>query len=449
MGLVRDREDATRVLDRDIARLAIPALGALVAEPLYVLADTAVVGNLLGTIELAGLSVAGQTLLTVHAIMVFLAYGTTAAVSRLLGAGETKQAAHQAVQGLWLAAAMGVILGLVAWRFADPVLRLIGETDDGNAEAVLDQARTYLVVSLWGLPAMLIALSGVGYLRGLQDTTRPLYVAIGTAIFNLLLELVLIVGFDLKIGASAFSTVVAQWLGAAAYLWWIGRDVASHGVRLIPDLREIVRLLRVGGTLFIRTVALRGSFTASVAAASRISTEALAAHEIAFQFFIFTALALDSVAIAGQSMMGRFLGADDEAGAHAAGRRVLEWGVGVGLVAMVIFGVGAPFLPELFTNDAAVASLAVVAMVHLALMQPVNGIVFALDGILIGAGDMRFLAWAMAGAAIVFIPLALAVPALGLGLGWLWGAIWVLMVVRGAALLVRFRSNKWAVTGAI
>lgn len=449
MGLVRDREDATRVLDRDIARLAIPALGALVAEPLYVLADTAVVGNLLGTIELAGLSVAGQTLLTVHAIMVFLAYGTTAAVSRLLGAGETKQAAHQAVQGLWLAAAMGVILGLVAWRFADPVLRLIGETDDGNAEAVLDQARTYLVVSLWGLPAMLIALSGVGYLRGLQDTTRPLYVAIGTAIFNLLLELVLIVGFDLKIGASAFSTVVAQWLGAAAYLWWIGRDVASLGVRLIPDLREIVRLLRVGGTLFIRTVALRGSFTASVAAASRISTEALAAHEIAFQFFIFTALALDSVAIAGQSMMGRFLGADDEAGAHAAGRRVLEWGVGVGLVAMVIFGVGAPFLPELFTNDAAVASLAVVAMVHLALMQPVNGIVFALDGILIGAGDMRFLAWAMAGAAIVFIPLALAVPALGLGLGWLWGTIWVLMVVRGAALLVRFRSNKWAVTGAV
>lgn len=448
MGKVRHRDESTRVLDRDIARLAIPALGALVAEPLYVLADTAVVGNLLGTIELAGLSVAGQTLLTVHAIMVFLAYGTTAAVSRLLGAGQTKRAAHQAVQGLWLAAVMGVVLGLVAWRFADPILRLIGETDDGNAEAVLAQARTYLLVSLWGLPAMLIALSGVGYLRGLQDTTRPLYVALATALFNLILELILIVGFDLKIGASAFATVVAQWLGAAAYLWWIGRDVVSHGVRLIPDPREIVRLLRVGGTLFIRTVALRGSFTVTVAAASRISTEALAAHEIAFQFFIFTALALDSVAIAGQSMMGRFLGADDEAGAHAAGRRVLEWGVGVGLVAMVIFGVGAPFLPDLFTNDPVVASLAVVAMVHLALMQPINGIVFALDGILIGAGDMRFLAWAMAGAAVVFIPLALSVPALDLGLGWLWATIWVLMVVRGAALFVRFRSNRWAVTGA-
>lgn len=446
--MIRNRDASVLVLDREIARLAIPALGALIAEPLYVLADTAVVGNLLGTNELAGLSVAGQTLLTVHAVMVFLAYGTTAAVSRFLGAGQKKRAAHHAVQGLWLAAAMGIVLGIVVWQLADPILRLIGETDDGNAEAVLEQAHRYLVVSLWGLPAMLIALSGVGYLRGLQDTTRPLYVALATAAFNLVLELILIVGFDFEIGASALSTVVAQWLGALAYLWWIGRDVVSHGVRLVPDPREIVRLLRVGGTLFIRTVSLRGSFTVSVAAASRISTEALAAHEIAFQFFMFTALALDSVAIAGQSMMGRFLGADDEEGAHRAGRRVLEWGVGVGLVALVVFGLGSPFLPDLFTNDPTVASLAAIALIHLALMQPINGIVFALDGILIGAGDMTFLAWAMAGAAVIFIPLALAVPAAGLGLGWLWGSIWVLMVVRGIALFVRFRSNRWAVTGA-
>ncbi|MGI9606921.1 MAG: MATE family efflux transporter [Acidimicrobiales bacterium] len=442
------RSAAVRSLDGEIARLAFPALGALIAEPLYVLADTAVVGNLLGTNELAGLSVAGQTLLTVHAIMVFLAYGTTAAVSRLLGAGEKKEAAHQAVQGLWLAAGMGVILGIAVWFAADPLLRLIGETDDGNAEAVLSQAKRYLVVSLWGLPAMLIALSGVGYLRGLQDTVRPLVVAVVTAIINLVLELVLIVGFDFEIGASAFATVVAQWLAAGAYLWWIGRDVTSLGVRLLPDFTEIVRLLRVGANLFIRTVALRGSFTVSVAAASRISTEALAAHEIAFQLFVFTALALDSVAIAGQSMMGRFLGADDEEGAHAAGRRVLQWGLGVGLVALVIFGAGAPFLPDIFTNDAAVAALATTALIHLALMQPLNGLVFALDGVLIGAGDMRFLALAMAGAAIVFVPLALAVPALGLGLGWLWGAIWVLMVVRGITLWQRFTSERWVVTGA-
>ena len=439
------RTDAVRSLDREIARLGIPALGALIAEPLYVLADTAVVGNLLGTIELAGLSIAGQTLLTVHAIMIFLAYGTTAAVSRLLGAGETEKAAHQAVQGLWLAAAMGVVLALLLWWGADPLLRLLGETDDGNAEAVLAQAHRYLVISLWGLPAMLIALSGVGYLRGLQDTTRPFIVAVVTATINLVIELILIVGFDFAIGASALATVIAQWIGAAAYLWWIGSDVAARGVRLIPDFSEITRLLRVGGNLFIRTVALRGSFTVSVAAASRISTEALAAHEIAFQLFMFTALALDSVAIAGQSMMGRFLGANNHDGAISAARRVLYWGIVIGLIAMVIFGVGAPFLPHLFTNDPAVVSLAIIALVHLALMQPLNGLVFALDGVLIGAGDMNFLARAMTVAAAVFIPLALLVPAMGLGLGWLWGSIWVLMIVRGIALWWRFTSNRWAV----
>jgi len=442
------RSEATKLLDREIARLGIPALGALIAEPLYVLADTAVVGNLLGTNELAGLAVAGQTLLTAHAIMIFLAYGTTAAVSRLMGANEHGRAAHQAVQGLWLAGAMGILLGLALWIFAEPLLRLLGETDDGNAEAVLEQARIYFTISLWGLPAMLLTLSGVGYLRGLQDTARPFWVAVGTAVFNLVLELILIVGFDMEIGASAFATVVAQWLGAGAYLLWIGRDVIARGTQLSPDLAEIVRLLRVGGTLFVRTVALRGSFTVSVAAASRISTEALAAHEIAFQLFIFTALALDAVAIAGQSMMGRFLGSGDEDGARAAGARCLYWGVVVGVVAMAIFGLGAPFLPHVFTNDAAVVSLATIALIHLALMQPLNGLVFALDGVLIGAGDMTFLAWAMASAAVIFVPLALLVPALGLGLGWLWGAIWVLMVVRGLGLIWRFRSDRWLVLGA-
>lgn len=443
------RSVETRALDSEIGRLALPALGALIAEPLYVLADTAVVGKLLGTIELAGLSVAGQTLLTIHAIMIFLAYGTTAAVSRLLGAGAKQEAAYQAVQGLWLATVMGVVLALLGWRFADPVLELLIGSEDENAAAVLEQAQRYFVVSLWGLPAMLLTLSGVGYLRGLQDTRRPLYVAGATAVFNVVLELILIVGLDFEIGASAFATVVAQWLGAGAYLWWIGRDVLSNGVRLTPNGSEILRLLRVGGNLFVRTVALRGSFTVTVAAASRISTEALAAHEIAFQLFTFTALALDSVAIAGQSMMGRFLGANDEQGALLAGRRVLFWGFVVGLVALVVFGIGAPFLPSIFTSDPVVVSLATIALIHLALMQPLNGLVFALDGVLIGAGDVRFLAWAMAAAAALFIPLALAVPALGLGLGWLWGSMWVLMIVRGAVLLHRFRSRRWVVTGRL
>lgn len=434
-------------LDRDIGKLAVPALGALIAEPLYVLIDTAVVGRFLGTNSLAGLAVASQTLLTLHAVMIFLAYGTTAAVSRLLGAEQPVRAAHHAVQGLWLAVGAGVLLSLLGWVFADPLLSLIGETDDGNADAVLEQARTYFIISLWGFPPALLVLSGVGYLRGLQDTTRPLVVAVVTAIINLIIELILIVGLDFAIGASALATVIAQWVAAAAYLYWIGRDVRSHGVPFGPEFAEIFRLLRVGGALFIRTVALRASFTVTVAAASRISTEALAAHEIAFQFFIFTALVLDAVAIAGQAIIGRFLGSHDIEGARAASRRVLLWGVIVGMVTLVIFGAGATTLPNLFTTDAAVASLAVLAMIHLALMQPINGAVFALDGILIGAGDQKFLAWAMAGVAAIFIPLALAVPVFDLGIGWLWGSIWVLMAGRAITLLWRLKSESWLVLG--
>lgn len=434
-------------LDREIGRLAIPAFGALVAEPLYVLADTAVVGRLLGTDELAGLAVAGQALLSLNAIMIFLAYGTTAAVSRLLGAGEQQRAARQAVQGLWLAATIGLAIALLGWAFADPVLELIGQTGDGRAESVLAQARIYFIVSLWGLPATLLVLSGVGYLRGLQDTVRPLMVAVATAAFNLVLELVLIVGFDFQIGASALSTVVAQWLAAGAYLWWIGRDVRSHGVALTPVVSELARLLRFGGALFVRTVALRVSFTVSVAAASRIGTETLAAHEIAFQFFIFTAFALDSVAIAGQSMMGRYLGANDAVGARRAARRVLRWGVIVGVAALAFIGPTSWLVPPLFTTDTVVAELATIALLHVALMQPLNGAAFALDGILIGAGDLHFLAVAMSAAAAVCVPLALLVPALGLGIGWLWGSIWALMALRTTLSLHRLRSERWLVLG--
>lgn len=427
--------------DREITRLALPALGALVAEPLYVLADTAVVGHL-GTPELGGLALAGQALLTFHALMIFLAYGTTATVSRLLGAGARDEAAHHAVQGLWLAAGAGIVGAGVLYVLTDPILELLG----GSGE-VLENGRIYLRVSLLGLPAMLLTLAGVGYLRGLQDTVRPLIVAVVTAVGNLVLELILIYGFDQGIGASALSTVVVQWLGAAFYLRWIGVDVRARGASLLPDLAGLRRQAKVAGDLFLRTAALRGSFTVAVAAAARIGTTELAAHEITFQLWSLIALALDAVAIAGQAMVGRFLGADDAAGARRVGNRMVQWGVVTGTLAALLMLALRDVLPDVFTDDAAVVSLTAFLIVHLALMQPINGVVFALDGILIGAGDLRFLAWAMIGAAAVFIPLALAVPAFDAGIGWLWGAVWALMVTRAISLLWRFRTDAWLVTG--
>ncbi len=429
------------VTDAAIARLAVPAFGALIAEPLYVLSDTAVVGHL-GTPQLGGLALAGQALLTVHAVMIFLAYGTTAAVARLVGAGREEAAAHQAVQSLWLALAIGIVAAVALAGFAGPVLDVLGA--DGT---VRPYAMTYLRVSVLGLPPMLLSLAAVGYLRGLQDTVRPLLVALITAVGNLVLEIVLIFVFDQGIGASALATVIAQWVGAALYLRWVAEGVARHGVVWRPDRRVIARLARVAGDLMLRTLALRGSFTVAVAAAARIDTASLAAHEIAFQLWMFVALALDAVAIAGQALMGRFLGAGDAAGARRVGNRMVQWGAVTGLVALLVVVATRPWLADLFSDDTAVQSLAAFLFWHLALMQPVNGVVFALDGILIGAGDMRFLAWAMIGAASAFVPLALMVPLLDLGVGWLWGALWVLMVSRLVALGMRFRGDHWLVTG--
>lgn len=155
------------------------------------------------------------------------------------------------------------------------------------------------------------------------------------------------------------------------------------------------------------------------------------------------------MAIAGQALIGRFLGSDDIGGARRVGNRMVTWGVVTGTAAAVLMLATRPWLPNVFTNDAEVLALTSFLLLHLALMQPINGVVFALDGILIGAGDLTFLAWAMIGAAALFVPTALAVPALDAGIGWLWGAIWLLMITRAITLLVRFRSDAWLIPGSV
>ncbi len=431
-----------RTLDREILRLAVPALAALAAEPLYVLADTAVVGHI-GPDALAGLAVASSILLLGYAVFIFLAYGTTASVARLLGAGDEREAAHQAVQGMWLAAVLGVVVALATLALSEPLLTLLGATG-----AVREQAAIYLRISLAGVPAMLVVLAGTGYLRGLQDTRTPLFVALGSALLNLVLELVLIPGMGFGIGASALSTVIAQWTSAAIYVVWVARAVRHHEVPLGPHGRTLRRLAVVGRDLFLRTAALRGSLLLATAVATRIGTVQVAAHQIAFEIWSFLALVLDALAIAGQAMIGRFLGAGSAAEARAAGRRLLQWGVAAGAVLGVLVVVLRPWLPDLFTGDAAVAALAGTLLLWVAALQPVNGVVFVLDGLLIGAGDMGFLAWAMWIAFGVFAAGALVVLALGLGIQWLWACLAALMLSRLTVLGLRWRTDRWAVTGA-
>ena len=431
-----------RSWDREILRLALPAFGALIAEPLYVLTDTAIVGHL-GTTQLGALSAASAVLLSGYSICIFLAYGTTAAVARLIGAGEHRRAAHEAVQGVWLAALLGVVLAIVGWFFGRRALQLFG-----NDDAVRDSAWLYLRASLPGIPASLITLAGVGYLRGLQQTRRPLEVAVGTAVINLVLEVVWVYGLDGGLTASALATVAAQWIAAAVYLRFIARAVGAHGVRLFPDARTMRSLARVGMHLLIRTIALRGAFVIVAIAAAHLGTIELAAHEIAFQLMFLLALALDSVAIAGQAIVGRLLGSGDASAAYRASRRMIGWATLLGVAMLVgVLLIRAP-LTRLFTDDADVRMLATFVLLHVALLQPLNGALFALDGILIGAGDQKFLAYAMPVATLTLCVAVTVAWRVDAGLGWLWFALELFMAVRLAALVMRCRTDHWRVVGA-
>lgn len=427
--------------DREIFGLAIPALGALIAEPLYILADTAIIGKI-GTPELGGLGLASQVILTALAMSLFLAYGTTSAVSRLLGAGRDRDAANQAVQGLWIAVAVGTIFAVIAYVFAPQLLRLLQASPEVQGFGV-----RYLRVSVFGFPAMLLVLAGVGYLRGLKDTRRPLIVALFTAFGNLVLELILVFGFDLSVGASALSTVIWQWVAAGLYLRWIASAAMDHGVSWRPDFTTLRQLGRDGIDLFIRTSALRATFIVAAAYAATISDEALGAHEIAMQLFYFVALALDAIAIAAQAMVGTLLGARDPQKARHVGRRITAWGLALGGFATLLMLAARPWLPDLFTNDAQVVDEMLAVLLLLGLMQPIAGVVFALDGILIGAGDMRFLAQAMVASSAVFLVAGALVMMLDGGLLMLWAALVVFMVARGATLLWRLSGDQWLSAG--
>ena len=428
--------------DREILRLAIPAFVALAAEPLYVLADTAIVGHL-GTRPLGGLGVAGAVLSVAFGIFNFLAYGTTAAVARRIGAGDPKAAAERGVAGVWLALGLGVALAAVGLLLSGPVVSAMG------ASAVVGGfARTYLRISLLGAPFVLVALAGTGYLRGLQDTRTPLVIALAANTLNIVLEVVLVYGIHLGIAGSAWGTVVAQVGAAAAYLLIVRRNVARSHASARPDLGQLRAAGVTGVYLTVRTGSLLLAFTAATAIASRIGDAQVAAHQVAFQLWLLLALCLDAIAIAGQAIVGRALGANDLVLTRVSSRRMLQWGFTAGLVLGAVVLVADPLLAVVFTRDAAVRDELRPVLVAVALMQPLGGLVFVLDGILIGAGDVRYLALAMAGATLCFVPCALFVLASGRGLIALWAALSVFMLARLYGMGRRYKGNDWLVTGA-
>ncbi|MFI1681587.1 MATE family efflux transporter [Streptomyces sp. NPDC020607] len=433
---------ARRRHDREIIALAVPAFGALVAEPLFVLADSAIVGHL-GTAQLAGLGVASALLTTAVSIFVFLAYATTAAVARRVGAGDLQAAIRQGMDGIWLALLLGAAVIAVTLPSAPALVDLFGASDTAAPYAV-----TYLRISSLGIPAMLVVLAATGVLRGLQDTKTPLYVAIGGFVANGVLNVGLVYGADLGIAGSAWGTVIAQCAMAAVYLYVVVRGAKRHGASLRPDAAGIRACAQAGAPLLVRTLSLRAILMIATAVAARLGDSDVAAHQIVLSLWSLLAFALDAIAIAGQAIIGRYLGADDPEGARAVCRRMVQWGIASGVVLGLLVVLARPVFIPLFTGDSDVQDAALPALVVIALAQPICGIVFVLDGVLMGAGDGPYLAWAMIVTLVAFTPVALLVPTFGGGLTALWGAMTLMMAVRMLTLWLRSRSGRWLVTGA-
>ncbi|WP_432117324.1 MATE family efflux transporter [Streptomyces sp. bgisy032] len=436
------RRDGRRQHDREIVSLAVPAFGALVAEPLFLLADTAIVGHL-GTAQLAGLGVASALLMTAVSVFVFLAYATTAAVARRVGAGDLPAAIRQGMDGIWLALFLGAAVVAAALPTAPHIVEIFGASD-----AAAPYATTYLRISVLGIPAMLVVLAATGVLRGLQDTRTPLYVAIGGFVANGALNAGLVYGADLGIAGSAWGTVIAQFGMAAVYLVVVLRGARKHGASLRPDAAGIRASAQAGVPLLVRTLSLRAVLVIATAVAARLGDADIAAHQIILSLWSLLAFALDAIAIAGQAIIGRYLGAGDTQGARDACRRMVEWGIAVGVALGVLVIVTRPLFLPLFTSDPAVVDVALPALIIVALSQPISGVVFTLDGVLMGAGDGPYLAWAMLIVLAVFTPVALLVPAMGGGLTALWAAMTLMMTVRMLTLWIRTRSGRWIVTGA-
>ena len=434
-------------LNRDILRLAVPALGALIAEPMFLIVDAALVGHL-GVVPLAGLGIAGAVLQTIVGLMVFLAYATTPTVARRFGAGEMASAVRAGIDGLWLALGLGAVLALVGSLATPTIVGLFG----ASAE-VSEQAEIYLGISMWGLPAMLIVFAATGLLRGMQDTVTPLWIAgLGFAA-NALLNWLFIYGFGWGIAGSAAGTVVAQWGMVGAYALVVRRLARRHAASVLPHREGVRGSARSGGWLFLRTVSLRAALLATVAVATMLGTDELAGWQIAFTIFSTAAFALDALAIAAQALIGKHLGAGDERGVRRVLQRTLAWGACFGVIVGALVAAGSGVIGLVFTGDPAVAALVQPALLVLAVAQPICGVVFVLDGVLMGAGDVRYLAIAGGLNLVPFVPALVFVAALhpvgAAGLAWLAATFFgVYMLARLATLGWRVRRPEWVSAGS-
>ncbi|MET0765047.1 MAG: MATE family efflux transporter [Blastococcus sp.] len=418
-----------------VLSLAVPALVVLAAEPLYLLVDTAVVGHL-GTVALGGLAVGGGLLAWAAALLNFLAYGTTARAARRAGAGDRAGAVAEGAQATWLALGLGLVVLVFFQLFAGPLTRLLA----GGSGAVAEAGEQWLRVACLGAPLLLVSLAGNGWLRGVQDLRRPVRYVLAGSLLSLILCPVLVFPVGLGLVGSAIANVAGQALTAALFVRALVREEAAWRPRPAAVLSQLI----IGRDLLLRAAVLQLSFLVAAGVAARTGTAQLAAHQIALQLFFFLALVLDAYAIAAQTLVGHALGAGRPAEARATASRVALWGLGTGVfVAAALLALRGVLLP-LFTDDPAVLAQAEVVWWFLAGMQPLAGVVFALDGVLMGAGDVGFLRTLTIGAAVVgFLPLSLLAGPLDWGLAGVWTGLTLFVVLRLVGVLARVAGEKW------
>lgn len=426
--------------DRSILHLAVPALGSLAADPLLSMVDTALVGHL-GVAPLAALAISVVVFNLAFMVFNFLAYATTGPVARRLSSGRAQEIPAFAVQALWLALLLGLTTTAVAQAAAEPLGRLVGAKDE-----VLTLFLAYFRIRILALTPLLLTLAGHGLFRGLQDTRTPLFITVGVNALNALLAYLLIYPVGLGVRGAAIATLSAQSMGALLFLWLAAhrlRPLARPGVWR-PRRGPMRELLRLSRDLAFRTIALYGAYFLSTTAATRMGTVEVAAHQVALDLWMFLAMVMDSLAIAGQALIGRHLGVGEAGEARAIGVRTLWWSVAAGAVLGLGYWLLRALLPRIFTSDP--EALATIALVFpfVALLQPLNGYVFALDGVLIGASDTGYLARWM----VVSVALAATVILLALfnewGLPGIWAGMALLMVGRAVTNGLRFRSGHWA-----
>jgi putative MATE family efflux protein len=427
---------------RQIAQLALPALGVLAAEPLYLLFDTAVVGRL-GALSLAGLAIGGLILGMVGSQLTFLSYGTTARSARYFGADDLASAVTEGVQATWLGLGLGVLIVVVVQAAAVPLVAAIA----GSAD-IAHAALPWLRIAILGAPAILVSLAGNGWLRGVQDTVRPLRYAVTGFGLSALLCPLLVYGWlglpRLELAGSAVANLAGQWLAALLF----GRALLAERVPLRPNRAVLRAQVVMGRDLVVRTLAFQACFVSAAAVAARFGAAAVAAHQVVLQLWSFLALVLDSLAIAAQALVGAALGAGDAPRARAVARRVTAWSAVAAGALSALFAAGSSVLPELFTDDSSVLAAIGIPWWFLVAQLPFAGIVFALDGVLLGAGDVAFMRTATVVSALVgFLPLTWLSLVFGWGLAGIWSGLSMFIVLRLIFVGWRAASGRWAVTG--